>query len=360
MLVWLFQELQQYYSGFNVFRYLTLRFILGTITALALSLLAGPRLIRWLNSSQLSQPIRGDGPESHASKDGTPTMGGLLIVGSLLLSTVLWARLDNRLVQVALLVTLLFAAIGFVDDWIKVRSQDSKGVRARTKFFWQSVVAAGAAVILMSSAVLPAETELLVPFFKNAVFPMGWTFLLLTYLVVVGASNAVNLTDGLDGLAIMPVVLISAALGIFAYVTSHGQFSDYLGFPHLPATGELVIFCGAIAGAGLGFLWFNTYPAQVFMGDVGALSLGAAIGIVAVMVRQELILFIMAGIFVVETVSVMIQTTSYKFTGKRVFQMTPLHHHFELKGWPEPRIIVRFWIISLVLVLVGLSSLKIR
>ena len=360
MLVWLFEMLQEYYSGFNVFRYLTLRSILSMMTALLTSLLLGPYLIRFLGSCQWEQTVRDDGPGSHAEKSGTPTMGGLLIVGSLLLSTLLWARPDNRLVQLAVLVTLLFAIIGFVDDWMKIKRDDSSGLRARTKFFWQSVVGFGAVYMLMQGAVLPAETELLVPFVKSAVFPLGWGFLLLSYLVVVGTSNAVNLTDGLDGLAIMPVVLIAGALGIFAYVTGHAEFSQYLGFPHLPLTGELAVFCGAIAGAGLGFLWFNTYPAQVFMGDIGALSLGAALGLVAVMVRQELTLFIMAGVFVLETVSVVVQVLSYRYMGRRVFRMAPLHHHFELKGWPEPRVIVRFWIISLMLVLIGLSSLKIR
>ncbi len=360
MFVWLFESLQEHYSGFNVFRYLTLRAIIGMLSALLASLVFGPWLIRLLNSHQWSQTVRRDGPKSHLQKDGTPTMGGLLIVGSMLISTILWARLDNRLVQIALVSTFLFGVIGFVDDLLKVRQRNGHGLRAGTKFFWQSVVGFGAILILMQTAELPAETQLLLPFVKGVSWDMGWTFLLLGYLVVVGTSNAVNLTDGLDGLAIMPVVLIAGALGIFAYVSSHAEFSHYLGFPHLPLTGELVVFCAAMAGAGLGFLWFNTYPAQVFMGDIGALSLGAALGLVAVMVRQEFTLFIMAGIFVLETVSVIAQVLSYRLVGRRMFKMAPLHHHFELKGWPEPRVIVRFWIISLMLVLIGLSSLKIR
>lgn len=360
MLLLLSEYLSQFYSGFSVFQYLTLRAILGVMTALGIALLVGPTMIRHLSFRQIGQVVRNDGPESHFSKKGTPTMGGSLILVAIAVSTLLWADLSNHYVWVVLLVTLLFGVIGFIDDYIKLVRQDPKGLISRYKYFWQSVVGAGAAVFLYMTASVPAETQLIVPFFKEIIIPLGGWYLLLAYLVIVGSSNAVNLTDGLDGLAIMPTVMVAAALGLFAYVAGHAEFSRYLQIPFVPGSGELVVFCAALVGAGLGFLWFNTYPAQVFMGDVGALSLGAALGVVAVVVRQELVLLIMGGVFVIETLSVMIQVASYKLRGKRVFLMAPIHHHYELKGWPEPRIIVRFWIITVFLVLVGLATLKIR
>lgn len=360
MLLFLSEYLSQFYSGFSVFQYLTLRAILGVMTALGIALLVGPAMIRHLSFKQIGQVVRNDGPESHFSKNGTPTMGGSLILVAIAVSTLLWADLSNHYVWVVLLVTLLFGVIGFIDDYIKLVRQDPKGLISRYKYFWQSVVGAGAAVFLYMTASVPAETQLIVPFFKEIIIPLGGWYLLLAYLVIVGSSNAVNLTDGLDGLAIMPTVMVAAALGLFAYVAGHAEFSRYLQIPFVPGSGELVVFCAALVGAGLGFLWFNTYPAQVFMGDVGALSLGAALGVVAVVVRQELVLLIMGGVFVIETLSVMIQVASYKLRGKRVFLMAPIHHHYELKGWPEPRIIVRFWIITVFLVLVGLATLKIR
>ena len=362
MLYHLAQYLQEFYSGFNVFNYLTLRTILGILTALLISFLIGPYMIRKLSSYNMGQPIRDDGPESHFSKAGTPTMGGaLIIVVAIAISTLLWANLENRFVWVVLAVLFMYGAIGWVDDYKKLVKQDPKGLASRYKYFWQSVAGFGVAIYLFNSAVVPAETQLIVPFFKDIVIPLGAvSFILLTYFVVVGTSNAVNLTDGLDGLAILPSVMVAGALGIFAYLSGNSVFSSYLSIPYVPGIGELVIFCGALVGAGLGFLWFNTYPAMVFMGDVGALALGAALGVVAVMVRQELVLFIMGGVFVVETLSVILQVASFKLTGKRIFRMAPLHHHFELKGWPEPRVIVRFWIITVILVLVGLASLKIR
>ncbi|MFW5451162.1 MAG: phospho-N-acetylmuramoyl-pentapeptide-transferase [Methylophagaceae bacterium] len=360
MLLTLSEYLSQFYSGFNVFQYLTLRAILGVITALGIALVVGPTMIRHLSFKQIGQVVRDDGPESHLTKAGTPTMGGALILVAIAISTLLWADLANRYVWVALVVTLLFGAIGFVDDYIKLVRQDPKGLLSRYKYFWQSVVGAGAAIILYSTAMLPAETQLIVPFFKDVIIPLGAGYMLLTYLVIVGSSNAVNLTDGLDGLAIMPTVMVAAALGLFSYLTGHFEFARYLSIPYIPGVGELTVFCAAMVGAGLGFLWFNTYPAQVFMGDIGALALGAALGTVAVLVRQELVLLIMGGIFVIETLSVVLQVGSYKLRGKRVFLMAPIHHHYELKGWPEPRIIVRFWIITVFLVLIGLASLKIR
>jgi phospho-N-acetylmuramoyl-pentapeptide-transferase len=360
MLLMLSEYLSQFHSGFNVFQYLTLRAILGVITALAIALVVGPTLIRHLGFKRIGQVIRNDGPESHLMKAGTPTMGGALILVAITISTLLWADLANRNVWIALVVTLLFGAIGFVDDYIKLVRQDSKGLLSRYKYFWQSVVGAGAAVILYFTAVVPAETQLIIPFFKDIVIPLGGWYMLWTYLVIVGSSNAVNLTDGLDGLAIMPTVMVAGGLGLFSYLTGHFEFAGYLSIPYIPGTGELTVFCAAMVGAGLGFLWFNTYPAQVFMGDIGALALGAALGTVAVLVRQELVLFIMGGVFVIETLSVVLQVGSYKLRGKRLFLMAPIHHHYELKGWPEPRIIVRFWIITVFLVLVGLASLKIR
>lgn len=360
MLLYLSEYLAQYHSGFNVFQYLTLRAILGVVTALGIALIVGPTMIRHLSFKQIGQVVRNDGPESHLSKSGTPTMGGALILVAIAVSTLLWANLSSRYVWVVLLVTLLFGVIGFVDDYIKLVRQDPKGLLSRYKYFWQSVVGAGAAIALYLTTSVPAETQLIVPFFKDIVIPLGGWYMLLTYLVVVGSSNAVNLTDGLDGLAIMPTVMIAGALALFSYVTGHAEFARYLSIPYIPGAGELTVFCATMVGAGLGFLWFNTYPAQVFMGDIGALALGAALGIVAVLVRQELILLIMGGVFVIETLSVVIQVASYKLRGKRVFLMAPIHHHYELKGWPEPRIIVRFWIITVFLVLVGLASLKIR
>ena len=360
MLLYLAEYLAQFDSGFNVFQYLTLRAILGVLTALVISFLVGPVMIRRLTLHQIGQPIRDDGPQSHLSKAGTPTMGGALLLVAVSVSTLLWSDLSSRYVWVVLIVTLLFGVIGFYDDYKKLVLQDPRGLAAKYKYFWQSVVGFGAAYALYTTAVVPAETQLIIPFFKDVVIDMGPWFILLTYFVIVGSSNAVNLTDGLDGLAIMPTVLVAGALGIFAYVSGHAQISNYLLIPYLSGVGEVAIFCGALVGAGLGFLWFNAYPAQVFMGDVGALALGAALGIVAVAVRQELVLVIMGGVFVMETISVMLQVASFKLTGRRIFRMAPLHHHFELKGWPEPRVIVRFWIVTVILVLVGLASLKIR
>jgi phospho-N-acetylmuramoyl-pentapeptide-transferase len=360
MLVYLADYLSQYYSGFNVFQYLTLRAIFGVLTALLLSFVIGPEMIRRLGRYQIGQPIRDDGPETHLVKAGTPTMGGAMILVAVAIATLLWADLGNRYVWVVLLVTLLFGIIGWIDDYRKLVLKNSDGLPARAKMFWQSVVGLGVALFLYLSAVTPAETTLIVPFFKDVAVSLGWVYVVLVYFVIVGSSNAVNLTDGLDGLAILPTVLIAAALGVFAYATGNVKFAVYLGIPYIRDAAEVVVFCGALVGAGLGFLWFNAYPAMVFMGDVGALALGAALGIVAVLVRQELVFLIMAGVFVMETVSVMLQVASYKLTGKRIFRMAPLHHHFELKGWPEPRVIVRFWIITVILVLIGLATLKIR
>lgn len=360
MLFWLAEYLLQFESGFNVFRYLTLRTILGVLTALFISFILGPYLIRHLTHKQIGQSVREDGPATHLDKIGTPTMGGLLILVSIGVSTLCWADLSNRYVWVVLLVTLLFGVIGLVDDYKKVTRKDSRGLSARHKYAAQSLVGLAAALYLYQSATLAVETQLIVPFVKALVFDLGWFYVLLAYLVIVGSSNAVNLTDGLDGLAILPTVLVAGALAIFAYAAGNIRFADYLGIPYVPGVGEVAIFCGAMVGAGLGFLWFNAYPAQVFMGDIGALALGAALGVVAVTVRQELALFIMGGIFVMEAVSVMLQVASFKLTGRRVFRMAPLHHHYELKGWPEPRVIVRFWIITVILVLIGLASLKIR
>lgn len=360
MLFWLFQQLEEVNPGFNVFAYITLRTILGALTALLVSLLLGPWFIRRLVQRQVGQPIRKLGPESHFSKSGTPTMGGALILFSIVFATLLWADLSNRYVWVVLLVTLAFGLIGWIDDYKKLVLQESTGLPARWKFLAQSCAGLAAAYFLWSSADVPAATELIVPFFKGVAIPLGVFYIATTYFMIVGFSNAVNLTDGLDGLAIMPSVLVAAALGIFAYVAGNSVFSEYLAIPSIPGAGELAIFCGALAGAGLGFLWFNTYPAQIFMGDIGALAVGSALGVIAVIVRQELVFILMAGVFVMETVSVIVQVVSFKLTGKRVFRMAPIHHHFELKGWPEPRIIVRFWIISVILVLAGLATLKIR
>jgi len=360
MLYALTQYLAETYSGFNVFQYLSLRAILGVLTALLISFVIGPSMIRRLSVKQIGQHIRDDGPESHFSKAGTPTMGGALIIVAICISTLLWADLSNRYIWVVLVTTFAFGVIGFYDDYIKLVRRDPNGLKARYKYFWQSVVGLVVAIFLFKTAVTPSETTLIVPFFKGVEIQLGWLFIPLTYFVIVGTSNAVNLTDGLDGLAILPTVLVGGALGLFAFLTGNIKLSSYLLIPYVPGVGEVVIFAGAIAGAGLGFLWFNTYPAQVFMGDVGALALGAALGVVAVVVRQELVLVIMGGVFVVETISVILQVASFKLTGKRIFRMAPLHHHYELKGWPEPRVIVRFWIITVILVLIGLASLKIR
>ncbi len=362
MLIYLTEYLTRFHSGFNVFGYLTLRAILGALTALVLSFAMGPAVIQRLSLRRVGQSVRQLGPPTHLPKAGTPTMGGALILLAIVVSTLLWGDLSNRFVWIVLIVTLAFGGIGFVDDYKKIVIGDSKGLRPARKFFWQSVVGLGGALALYYTAENPAvEQALLIPYFKDTMIPMNvFVYVPFTYLVIVGASNAVNLTDGLDGLAIMPAVLVGSALGVFAYATGNVVFSGYLGIPYVPGSGEMLVFCAALAGAGLGFLWFNTYPAQVFMGDIGALALGAALGLVAVVVRQELVLFIMGGVFVVETVSVIIQVASYKLTGRRVFRMAPLHHHFELKGWAEPKVIVRFWIITVILVLIGLASLKIR
>lgn len=361
MLLELAQWLAQDIRAFNVFNYITLRAVLATLTALVISFVVGPSLIRRLTHYKVGQSVRNDGPQTHLIKAGTPTMGGALILVGIAVATLLWADLTNRFVWVVLLTTLGFGIVGWVDDWRKVVHRNPKGLSARAKYFWQSLIGFAVAIYLFQTATVPAETELIVPFFKTLVLPLGAvSFIVLTYFVVVGTSNAVNLTDGLDGLAILPTVMVGSALAIFAYVAGHAYFSSYLGVPYVPGAGELAVFCAAIAGAGLGFLWFNAYPAEVFMGDVGALALGAALGVVAVIVRQEIVLFIMGGVFVVETVSVMLQVGSFKLTGKRIFRMAPLHHHYELKGWKETQVVVRFWIITMMLVLVGLSTLKLR
>ena len=389
MLLELAQWLAQDIRAFNVFGYITLRAVLATMTALTISFVLGPSLIRWLAAKKIGQPVRSEGPQTHLAKAGTPTMGGALILISLGISTLLWADLSNRFVWIVLIVTLGFGAVGWVDDWRKVVYRNPDGLSARAKFFWQSVIGIIAAIYIAFSISapnnekvvelffnwvasgftleLPAKANLIVPFFKEVSYPVGmFGFIILTYFVVVGTSNAVNFTDGLDGLAIMPTVLIGAALGLFAYVAGNAVYSRYLLLPYIPGAGELTVFCGALAGAGLGFLWFNAYPAEVFMGDVGALALGGALGAVAVIVRQEIVLFIMGGVFVAETVSIMIQVTYFKYTkrrygeGRRIFLMAPLHHHFEKSGWKETQVVVRFWIITILLVLFGLSTLKIR
>lgn len=360
MLLWLTEYLERFAGGFHVFQYLTLRTVLGALTALFISFLVGPYVIRNLSSRRIEQTVRADGPESHLPKAGTPTMGGILILISILTSTLAWGRMESRHIWIALGVTAAFGCIGCVDDYLKIRSRGRTGLKARNKYLLQSVAGLVAACYMYFSAVSPAETQLIIPFLKFITIDLGWMFIVLAYFVIVGSSNGVNLTDGLDGLAILPSVVIAGALAIFAYVSGHSVFADYLGVPYVSGSGELAVFCGAIAGAGLGFLWFNTYPAQVFMGDIGALALGAALGTVALLVRQELAFFIMAGVFVVETLSVILQVLSFKLTGRRIFRMAPLHHHYELKGWPEPRVIVRFWIITVILVLVSLASLKIR
>ncbi|MEQ1674224.1 MAG: phospho-N-acetylmuramoyl-pentapeptide-transferase [Candidatus Nitrotoga sp.] len=354
---WLAQDIRT----FSVFNYITLRAVLATMTSLFITFMVGPAMIRKLTAYKIGQSVRDDGPQTHLIKAGTPTMGGALILTSITITTLLWADLRNTYVWVVLLTMLGFGAIGWVDDYRKVVHRNPKGLSARAKMFWQSIIALLVAAYLWKTATLPEHTTLIVPFFKLITFSLaGAVFIGLVCLVIVGTSNAVNLTDGLDGLAIMPTVMIASALAIFAYVAGHVVFAKYLGIPYIPGASELAVFCGAIAGAGLAFLWFNAYPAEVFMGDVGALALGAALGVVAVIVRQEIVLFIMAGIFVLETMSVIIQVISFKLTGKRVFRMAPLHHHYELKGWKENQVVVRFWIITMMLVLIGLASLKLR
>jgi len=360
MLLLLAEYLTTLESGFAVLQYITVRGIMGIMTALILSLMIGPWMIRKLSQQKIGQVVRDDGPKSHFSKAGTPTMGGALILISIAVSTLLWADLRNSYVWVVLLTTLLFGAVGWVDDYRKVFRKDPRGLPAKWKYLWQSVIGLAAALFLYFNATDPVQTSYIVPFFKDVSIDTGILFIVISYFVIVGSSNAVNLTDGLDGLAILPTVMVGGALGIIAYLAGHAEFSEYLRIPFVTGTGELVIFCGALVGAGLGFLWFNTYPAQVFMGDVGALALGAALGVVAVVARHEIVLFIMGGIFVAETMSVILQVASFKLTGKRIFRMAPIHHHFELIGWPEPRVIVRFWIITVMLVLFGLATLKLR
>ena len=360
MLVWLAELLVKYYSGFHVFSYLTLRAIVSLLTALAIALWMGPHLIAWLQKLQIGQVVRNDGPESHFSKRGTPTMGGLMILTSISISVLLWANLSNPYVWCVLFVLLGYGAVGFVDDYRKVVRKNTKGLIARWKYFWQSVIALIVAFALYATGKDTAATQLVVPFFKDIMPQLGLLYILLTYFVVVGTSNAVNLTDGLDGLAIMPTVFVAAGLALVAWATGNVNFAEYLHIPYIRHSGELVVVCTAIVGAGLGFLWFNTYPAQVFMGDVGSLALGGALGIIAVLLRQEFLLLIMGGVFVMETLSVILQVGSFKLRGQRIFRMAPIHHNYELKGWPEPRVIVRFWIISLMLVLIGLATLKIR
>ncbi len=360
MLLWLAEFLQHYHRMFDVFHYITLRSILAALTAFLVSLAFGPAVIRRLRLYKVGQQVRDDGPKTHLSKAGTPTMGGLLVLIATGISVLLWGNLSNVYLWLVFLMTMSFGIIGGVDDYRKLVLKNSKGLPARWKYFWQSVLGLLAACFLYFIAQTPAETQLIIPFFKDLHINLGIVFIPFVYLVIVGTSNAVNLTDGLDGLAILPTVLVAAALGVFAYLTGNIQFAKYLFIPYVPGVGEVAVFCSALVGAGLGFLWFNTYPAEVFMGDVGSLALGAALGTIAVVVRQELVLFVMGGIFVAETMSVILQVGSYKLTKRRIFRMAPLHHHFELKGWAEPKVIVRFWIITFVLVLVGLATLKLR
>ena len=384
MLLDLAQWLAQDMRAFSVFNYITLRAVLACLTALAISLIAGPLVIRKLSAYKIGQSVRSDGPQSHLTKAGTPTMGGALVLLSMLIATLLWSDLSNRFVWAVLVVTFGFGAIGWVDDYRKVVHRNPKGLSARSKFFWQSLIGLAAAIYLAFAVPapsnakliglfmqwvqsgllmdLPPKADLILPFFKNIAYPLGvFGFITLSYFVIVGTSNAVNLTDGLDGLAIMPAVMVGSALGIFAYVVGNSVHAKYLLFPYIPGAGELTVFCAALAGAGLGFLWFNAYPAEVFMGDVGALSIGAALGTVAIITRQEVVLFIMGGVFVAETMSVMLQVIYFKATGgKRIFRMAPLHHHYELGGWKESQVVIRFWIITMMLVLFGLSTLKLR
>ena len=360
MLLWLAEYLAQYYKAFHVFNYLTLRAMLSILTSLAIAIWFGPTMIAYLRKLKFGQAVRTDGPQTHLVKSGTPTMGGALILVSIGVSTLLWANLSNPYIWIVLGVMVVFGAVGWVDDYRKVVEKNPRGLPAKWKYFWQSVGGIAAAVALYYLAKTPAETTLIFPFFKDLVLPLGVFYILLTYLVIVGSSNAVNLTDGLDGLAIMPTVMVAGALALFAYLTGNIKFAEYLHIPYVAGSGELIVICCSIIGAGLGFLWFNAYPAEVFMGDVGALALGAVLGVIAVIVRQEIVLFIMGGVFVMETVSVMLQVGSFKLRGKRIFRMAPIHHHYELKGWPETKVVIRFWIISFMLVLLGLTTLKIR
>ena len=360
MIYWLSEYLMRIDSSFAVLQYITVRAAFSVITALIVALIFGPVIIDRLNLAQVGQVVRSDGPATHFEKAGTPTMGGALILLGITAGTVLWADWNNHYVWIVLAVTLLFGAVGFVDDYRKLVKRDPAGLPARWKYFWQSVFGLAGAVALYISAPGSIELEYIVPFFKDVALNLGIVYIIISYFMIVGFSNAVNLTDGLDGLAILPTVLVGGALGVIAYLAGHSEFSAYLNIPHIPGSGEISIFAGALLGAGLGFLWFNTYPAQVFMGDIGALALGAALGAMAIVSRHEIVLFIMGGVFVVETASVIIQVASFKLTGRRIFRMAPLHHHFELKGWPEPRVIVRFWIITLMLVLFGLVTLKLR
>ena len=360
MLTWLFEQLAEQYSVFSVFRYITFRAIMSVLTALVLSFVFGPMMIRKLSQYQIGQTVREDGPPTHFSKVGTPTMGGLLILFAVVVSTLLWMDLSNRYLWITLFVTVSFGLIGWYDDYQKLVHKDPKGMGSRAKFLSQTVSGLIAAYFLYSTASTPAELQFIIPLFKDFAINLGWMFIPLAWFVIVGSSNAVNLTDGLDGLAILPVVMVAGGLGVFSYMSGNTIYAEYLNVPYLEGAGEMIIFCTALVGAGLGFLWFNAYPAQVFMGDIGALALGAALGVLAVIVRQEIVLMIMGGLFVVETLSVIIQVASFKLVGRRVFKMAPIHHHFELKGWPEPRVIVRFWIISFILVIIGLATLKVR
>ena len=359
MFLFFADQLIEFYSAFNALTYITTRGILSALTALLVSFVLGPKLIQKLSFNDIGESIRQEGPESHSVKEGTPTMGGLLILFSITISALIWGDLSSRYIVNILLVIISFGLIGFIDDYMKLNG-NSDGMRPAVKLIAQVVVAFVSVFFLFSSILSPVETELVIPYTNNLTFQMGWLFVPFSIFVILGSSNAVNLTDGLDGLAIMPTVMIAAALGIFAYVAGNINMSDYLGVPYIRDAGEVFIICAAIAGSGLGFLWFNTYPAQVFMGDVGALSLGAALGLIAVIIRQELVLAVMGGVFILETISVILQVVSFKLTGKRMFNMAPIHHHFELKGWAEPKVIVRFWIITVILVLIGLASLKLR
>ncbi|WP_394244019.1 phospho-N-acetylmuramoyl-pentapeptide-transferase [Vibrio astriarenae] len=360
MIIWLAELLQPYFSFFRLFEYLSFRAIVSILTALSLSLWMGPRLIKRLQMLQIGQVVRDEGPESHFSKRGTPTMGGVMILTAISVTILLWSDLSNPYVWAVLFVLGGYGTVGFVDDYRKVVRKNTDGLIARWKYFWQSMIALVVAFALYAHGKDTAATQLVVPFFKDIMPQLGLFYIVLTYFVIVGTSNAVNLTDGLDGLAIMPTVMVASGFGIIAWATGNVNFAAYLNIPHIPYASELVVVCTAIVGAGLGFLWFNTYPAQVFMGDVGSLALGGALGTIAVLVRQEFVLVIMGGVFVMETVSVILQVGSYKLRGQRIFRMAPIHHHYELKGWPEPRVIVRFWIISIVLVLIGLATLKVR
>jgi phospho-N-acetylmuramoyl-pentapeptide-transferase len=360
MLLWLTDYLSDFVRAFSVFQYLTLRSMVSAMTALFLSLIIGPIFIEKLSRQQIGQRVRLDGPESHLAKDGTPTMGGGLIIVVITIATLFWGDLSNRYIWLVLSVTCAFGLIGWLDDYLKILRQNSDGLSARWKIFWQTIVALSASSYLYTTADMAIQTDLIVPFFKEVALPLGIGFIVFSSLMLVGMSNAVNLTDGLDGLAILPAVMVGGGLGLIAYLVGNSEYSTYLQIPYIPGTGELSVFCGALIGAGLGFLWFNTYPAQVFMGDVGSLALGAALAIVAIVTRHEIVLLIMGGLFVLETASVIVQVISYRVTGRRVFRMAPIHHHFELKGWAEPKVIVRFWIITVVLVTIGISSLKLR